>query len=133
MTIQIIGLTNTAINPSAYSSSSHQTGCAIALVSGYERHQFKLVVAMPKDNMNAYDYGECENCDTPLQEQRIKQDFWIRDELIVLDNVLAGVCPQCGAKVVRADIGSRIADLLNNPERIATAPHISVPVLSFDE
>ncbi len=88
---------------------------------------------MPEDKMNAYDYGECENCDTPMQEQRIKQDFWIRDELIVLDNVLAGVCPQCGAKVVRADVGSRIADLLNNPERIATAPHISVPVLSFDE
>ena len=83
--------------------------------------------------LDAYDYGTCENCDASLREQRIKQDFWIRDELIVIDNILAGVCPQCGAKVVRADMGHLIAELLSDPERIATSPHISVPVLRVDE
>ena len=82
--------------------------------------------------MDAYDYGTCETCDATLQEQRIKQNFWIRDELIAIDNILAGVCPQCGAKVVRADMGHLIAELLRDPERIAASPRISVPVLSVD-
>ena len=78
-----------------------------------------------------YDYGECEICDTPMVEKRIKQDFWIQDKLIVIDNVEAGFCPQCGAKVVRADIGRELAALLGNTDRIDDAPRISVPVISF--
>jgi len=87
---------------------------------------------MPKKKNNTYDYGECEICDTPLQEKLIKQDFWIRDNLIVVENVPAGVCPQCGEKVVKADVGQRIAELLGNSERIAQAPRISVPAVRFD-
>ncbi|MCP4659347.1 MAG: YgiT-type zinc finger protein [bacterium] len=51
---------------------------------------------MAHTDKSLYDYGECEICDTPLQEQRIKQDFWIQGNLIVVDNIVAGVCPQCG-------------------------------------
>jgi YgiT-type zinc finger domain-containing protein len=86
-----------------------------------------------KPQQNTYDYGECEICDSPLQERRIKQDFWIRGELVVVDQVVAGVCPQCGAKGVRADIGRQLAALLGNTERIASAPRMSVPVVAFDE
>jgi YgiT-type zinc finger domain-containing protein len=75
-----------------------------------------------------YDYGECEICDTHLQEKFIKQDFWIRGKLIVVDNVQAGVCPQCGAKVVSSDIGRHVSALLGSSEKIAEAPCISVPV-----
>ncbi len=78
-----------------------------------------------------YDYGECEICDTPMQEKYIKQDFWIRGELIVVEDVPAGVCPQCGEKIVRADVGQWIAKLIENSERIAKAPRISVPSIKF--
>ena len=88
---------------------------------------------MTKTKTSTYDYGECEMCDTPMQERYIKQDFWIRGELIVIDHVLAGVCPQCGEKVVHAEVGRDVAELLGNTERIATAPRIAVPVLSLDE
>ena len=79
-----------------------------------------------------YDYGECEICNTPMQEKYIKQDFWIRGELIVVEDVPAGVCPQCGEKVVKANIGQRITRLLENSELIAKAPRISVPTIKFD-
>ena len=79
-----------------------------------------------------YDYGECEICNTPMQEKYIKQDFWIRWELIVVEDVPAGVCPQCGEKVVKANVGRWIAKLLENTERIANAPRISVPAINFD-
>ena len=79
-----------------------------------------------------YDYGACDICETPMRAQSITQDFWIRGELLVLENVPAGVCPQCGGKVVNAAVGRRIAALLGNAERIATAPRIAVPVLNLD-
>ena len=39
----------------------------------------------------------------------IKQDFWIRGELVVVEDVPAGVCPQCGEKVVKVGVGFRLA------------------------
>ena len=44
-----------------------------------------------KNKSRKYDYGECEICDAKLVERRIKQDFWIRGKLVVIDNVPAGV------------------------------------------
>jgi YgiT-type zinc finger domain-containing protein len=84
-----------------------------------------------KKKTAAYDYGECEICDTPLQEKLIKQDFWIRGELIVVEDVPAGVCPRCGEKVVKAEVGKEIAQLIENSERIAQAPKISVPAIKL--
>jgi YgiT-type zinc finger domain-containing protein len=86
-----------------------------------------------KTQKNNYNYGECEICGTPLQEKFINQDFWIKGQLIVVENVPAGVCPRCGEKVVKADVGERIAALIKNSERIATAPRISVPAIKFEE
>ena len=87
---------------------------------------------MPQSPPAPDDYGECEVCDTPLQEQYIKQDFWVRGELLILDNVPAGVCPQCGAKIVNAAVGHYIAEVLGNAERIATAPRMAVPVIRIE-
>ncbi len=78
-----------------------------------------------------YDYGECEICNTPMQKKIIKQDFWIRGKLIVVEDVPAGVCPRCGEKVVKADVGRWIIKLIENSERIAKAPKISVPKIKF--
>lgn len=81
---------------------------------------------------NKYDYGECEICDTQMEERLIKQDFWIRGKLIVVEDVPAGVCPRCGEKIVKADVGRWIADLIENSKRIDKAPKISVPTIKFD-
>ncbi len=85
-----------------------------------------------KNKATKYDYGKCEICDTPMQEKLIKQDFWIRGELIVVEDVPAGVCPQCGEKIVKADVGRWITKLIENAERIAKAPRISVPAIKFE-
>ena len=87
---------------------------------------------MSKTPTDIYDYGECDICGTPMQARHIKQDFWVRGELIVLDNVPAGVCPQCGAKIVNAAVGHHIAEVLGNAERIAAAPRMAVPVIRLD-
>jgi YgiT-type zinc finger domain-containing protein len=85
-----------------------------------------------KIKVAGYDYGECEICGSPMQEKLIKQDVWIRGELIIVEDIPAGVCPQCGEKVVKADVGLWIMKLIENSERIANAPKISVPAIKFD-
>ena len=84
-----------------------------------------------KEKATEYNYGECEICNTPMQEKYIKQDFWVRGELVIVEDVPAGVCPQCGEKVVKADVGQWIAKLLENSELIAKAPKITVPAIKF--
>lgn len=79
-----------------------------------------------------YDYGNCHVCSTALEEKTIHQDFWVKDKLIVIDNVPAGVCPQCGEKVVNAEVGEKISKILGDAQRIKHAPTITVPLIHYD-
>ena len=79
-----------------------------------------------------YNYGKCEVCNTPLEEKIIQQDFWIKDKLVVIEKVPAGVCPQCGEKVVNAEVGEHIIDLLKDSSCINKAPLISVPLIEYE-
>lgn len=85
------------------------------------------------DTPQTYDYGKCDICDTPLEERYITQDFWLKGELVVIEHVRAGVCPQCGEKIVNAEVGQQLLQLLQRPEYVATARRISVPVLMFED
>ena len=80
-----------------------------------------------------YDYGKCDVCGARMREMLIKQDLWIRGKLIVVEDVPAGVCPRCGEKVVKSDIGRRIIKIIENSERIAKSRKISVPAINFGE
>jgi YgiT-type zinc finger domain-containing protein len=79
-----------------------------------------------------YDYGKCDICGTPMVEKTIQQDFWIKDKLIVIEKTPAGVCPQCGEKIVNAEVGEHIAELLKNKNRISKAPTIAVPFIEYE-
>ena len=80
-----------------------------------------------------YDYGECHVCGERMRERRVKQDFWVKEQLVVIEGVPAGVCPRCGEKVVRAEIGLQIAALLKGSDRLRRAQTMSVPVISFEK
>lgn len=84
-----------------------------------------------KEKTARYNYGECEICNTPIQEKLVKQDFWIRGKLIIVEDVPAGVYPKCGEKVVKADVGRWIINLIENSRRISKAPKISVPKIKY--
>ena len=80
-----------------------------------------------------YDYGQCHVCGEQMQEKHIKQDFWIKGNLIVIEDVPAGVCPQCGEKIVNAVTGQQIAALLADTKTVQKARKISVPIISLLE
>jgi YgiT-type zinc finger domain-containing protein len=78
-----------------------------------------------------YNYGDCHICGEQMIEQHINQDFWIRGDLIVIEDIPAGVCPQCGEKVVKAEVGQQIARLTTNPQRALQIRTIQVPVFHY--
>lgn len=80
-----------------------------------------------------YNYGECHVCGERMEERRVKQDFWLREQLVVVEGVPAGVCPRCGEKVVRAEIGQQLAALLKGSARLRQAETIRVPVIRFEK
>jgi YgiT-type zinc finger domain-containing protein len=84
-----------------------------------------------KKKSDNYNYGDCEICNAKMVAKRVKQDFWIGGKLVVIDNVPAGVCSRCGAKVVRAEIGKRLATILQSPKKWSKASVMSVPVLEL--
>jgi YgiT-type zinc finger domain-containing protein len=78
-----------------------------------------------------YDYGKCDICDALMEERQIKQDFWVRGELIVIEDIPAGVCPRCGEKIVNAAVGRRIAEIIENKESLLNAPKLLVPAIKY--
>ena len=78
-----------------------------------------------------YNYGKCHVCGEQMREEKINQDFWIKGKLIVIESIPAGVCPQCGERIVRADVGRRVAALILNLKRIPKRKTITVPVVRY--
>lgn len=83
------------------------------------------------NNKESYDYGNCHVCGEQMQERRIKQDFWLKGKLIVIESVPAGVCPQCGEKIVKADVGRQLTTLITNFRRMPRKKTIVVPVIRY--
>ena len=65
-------------------------------------------------NEKNYDYGKCHVCGEQMREKRINQDFWLKGKLVVIESVPAGVCPQCGEKIVKAEVGRQLATMIGN-------------------
>ena len=80
-----------------------------------------------------YDYGKCHVCGERMEERQIKQDFWIKEKLIVVEDVPAGVCPRCGEKVVSAEVGRQLAVLLGSSARRHQTQIMRVPVIRFEK
>jgi YgiT-type zinc finger domain-containing protein len=83
------------------------------------------------NNQKSYYYGKCHICGEQMQEQRINQDFWLKGKLVVIESVPAGVCPQCGEKIVKADVGRQLAALIANLRHVPKRKTIAVPVIRY--
>jgi YgiT-type zinc finger domain-containing protein len=66
-----------------------------------------------------------------MSERLVKQEFWLKDQLVVIDALPAGVCEQCGERVVNAGVSQQIAGLLRNQQRLKEAPVLLVPLIRF--
>ena len=76
----------------------------------------------------SYDYGKCGEV---MAERRVGQEFRIKGQLIVIEDVPTGICPRCGEKIVNAEVGRQLAALIADSAGLRPARKLIVPVISF--
>jgi YgiT-type zinc finger domain-containing protein len=79
----------------------------------------------------AYDYGSCHVCGSAMVEKEVAQDLWVRGKLVVIEDVPAGVCTQCGERVVKAEVGRGLAAIVDRSTRPRPARTLRVPVIKY--
>lgn len=68
-----------------------------------------------------------------MAPKQIRQEFWVKGKLIVVENVPAGVCARCGEKIVRAEVGRKLAEVVSNQKGFRKSRTMTVPVIRFAE
>ncbi len=78
-------------------------------------------------------YGDCTYCGGEVVEKKIDYDYRRSNQLMVVSNVPAGVCRQCGEKYFKPDILKKMDEIYHNifdhnqkPERTLTVPAVSL-------
>ncbi len=78
-------------------------------------------------------YADCTYCGGEVVEQTIDYDYRRQKHLMVVSNVPAGVCRQCGEKYFKPDILKKMDSLYHGiferhekPQRTLTIPAVSL-------
>ncbi|MBI4603869.1 MAG: YgiT-type zinc finger protein [Planctomycetes bacterium] len=75
-------------------------------------------------------YSDCYFCGGEVLAQRIDREIWWLGKLHLVQGVPAGVCRQCGQKVILPDVAKAIDRILEGkvaPERILQVPSFRYP------
>ncbi|MDH5640250.1 MAG: type II toxin-antitoxin system MqsA family antitoxin [Nitrospira sp.] len=72
------------------------------------------------------DYADCTFCGGEVEERHINYDYRCSDHLLVLRNVPAGVCKQCGEKYFTPYVLKRMDQSFHNIFRTSPAAGPSI-------
>ncbi len=79
-------------------------------------------------------FGDCSFCGGEVEEKRIDYDYRRKAKLLIMRNVPAGVCRQCGEKYFKPDVLKRmdqsyhdIFERHETPEKMLEVPALSFP------
>jgi YgiT-type zinc finger domain-containing protein len=78
-------------------------------------------------------YGDCTYCGGEVEERKIEYDYRRRGKLLVISNVPAGVCRQCGETYFKPDVLKKMDEAYHDifernqePERVLMVPAVSL-------
>jgi YgiT-type zinc finger domain-containing protein len=78
-------------------------------------------------------YGDCSYCGGEVVEEQIDYDYRREKRLMVVSNVPAGVCRQCGEKYFKPGVLKRMDSLYHGifernekPQRTLSVPGVSL-------
>lgn len=78
-------------------------------------------------------YADCTFCGGKVIEKKIDYDYRRESHLLVISNVPAGVCDQCGEKYFKPEILKKMDEVYHNifdrnqkPQRMLTVPAVSL-------
>jgi YgiT-type zinc finger domain-containing protein len=69
---------------------------------------------------------KCMLCNGSLKKDNVKLDFWVDNELIIVEDIPADVCDQCGEKYVSAEVSKEIDNMLKNSSNAKKKIEVSV-------
>jgi len=78
-----------------------------------------------------HEYADCSFCGGKVTEKKVRVDYRLGDELMIFENVPAGVCRQCGEKYYTARVAKTLEQM--SLDKTAANKIIHVPVKSFVE
>jgi len=77
-------------------------------------------------------YGDCSFCGGEVEEKNIEYDYRRQSHLLIVSNVPAGVCRQCGEKYFKPGILKKMDQVYHDifdrhqiPERVVEIPAVS--------
>ena len=76
-------------------------------------------------------YSDCFFCGGEVTEERISREIWWKGQLYLVRDVPAGVCRQCGQKVVLPAVAKEIDKILGGQQ--APQGYLQVPSFQFPE
>ncbi len=71
----------------------------------------------------------CEYCDGVVREQLVRDDYWVGKQLLIIEDVPAGVCDRCGERYYSAVVMERLERIAARRSKIRRKIH--VPVAKF--
>ena len=74
---------------------------------------------------------KCALCKGIMEERTVSLDLRVDGQLVVIENVPALVCADCGEKVVAPEVGRKIEKLVRQAGTKAGVKTISVPVMDL--
>jgi YgiT-type zinc finger domain-containing protein len=80
--------------------------------------------------MRRHEYGDCSFCGGKVVEKRVSVDYRLGKELIIFEQVPAGVCQQCGEKYYTSDVAKELEQLALD-KSVQHHKVITVPVKNF--
>ena len=78
-------------------------------------------------------FGDCSFCGGSVEERRVEYDYRRKTQLLIIENVPAGVCLQCGEIFFRPEVLKKmdaayhdIFDRHKKPEQVREVPAVSL-------
>jgi len=73
----------------------------------------------------------CYFCKGKIEERRVRVDFRWGDDLVVIEDVPAEVCQQCGEKYFSPEVYKAMENLAKTKAK--TVRHIAIDVIRFEK
>ncbi len=77
-------------------------------------------------------YGECSYCSGQVTERQIDLVRQWKGQFVLIENVPAGVCNQCGERYFWGDVSEAMQKLMDTNENRAITRSVEVPVVEFE-
>ena len=86
----------------------------------------------PKGERMLRDADRCDLCNGILEPGKTSLEFWLEEELVVVQDMPAYVCRQCGEAYLSPANASKLDHLLNDRNKLEPEKFLNVPVYSAE-